>query len=87
LLNGESVSRTEARATIIASGIVGVALMAFSMSVEEKGEPVLIVRPCDPVMLVGFRTRAVTVCELERASWRMSFPVRPEAPRRRICIF
>jgi hypothetical protein len=53
----------------------------------ERGEPVVIVRPGAGVREVGSRTRAVTVWEAERASWRMSFPVRPLAPRRRMCIF
>ena len=79
--------RTDARATIIASGGEGEAVMAASMSGVERGEPVVIVRPGVGVREEGFRTRAVTVCEAERASWRMSFPVRPLAPRRRMCIF
>jgi len=86
LLNGESLVRTEARAMIIASGREGV-VMAASMDGVERGEPVVIVRPGEGVRDVGSRTRAVTVCEAERASWRMSFPVRPLAPRSRMCIF
>jgi len=78
--------RTEARAMIIASGREGV-VMAASMDGVERGEPVVIVRPGEGVRDVGSRTRAVTVCEAERASWRMSFPVRPLAPRSRMCIF
>lgn len=89
LLKGESVERTEARAMIIVSGIFweGVAVMAASRDEEERGVPVVIVRPDVGVREEGSRTSAVTVWEFERASWRMSFPVRPLAPRRRMCIF
>jgi hypothetical protein len=35
----------------------------------------------------GLRTKAVTVWLFERSAWRIKDPVRPVAPRRRICIF
>ena len=84
--NGESVSRTEARAIIVASSVLGEEVIAFSMSCSFIGDPAIIVMPGDGVMEAGLRTSAVMVWFRESASLRMREPVRPVAPSRRICI-
>lgn len=86
LLNGLSVSRTEARAMMTASGGVGEEAIADSMSCELSGEPETTVRSDVGVREEGFRTRAVTVCFRASASLRIREPVLPVAPRMRICI-
>jgi hypothetical protein len=70
-----------------ASGVFGDEVMAVEMSVALRGEPVIIVRPGVEVSEEALRTKAVTVCEFWRAVCRIKDPVRPVAPRRRICIF
>lgn len=87
LLKGESVSRTEARAMTTVSGSLEVALIAVSTSCSAIGEPAIIVKPGVEVSEEGSRTSAVTAWFFERADARMRFPIRPVAPRRRICIF
>jgi hypothetical protein len=87
LLKGESVERTEARAMTTVSGSLEVALIAVSTSCSAIGEPVIIVKPGVEVSEEGSRTSAVTAWFFERADVRMRLPVRPVAPRRRICIF
>lgn len=85
--NGELVSRTEARAIMMAEGGAGDALMAFSISCSFNGEPETTVILVVGVREDGFLINAVTVWLCEMAVESISLPVLPEAPRRRICIF
>jgi hypothetical protein len=86
LLKGDSVLRTEASAITTASERIEVALMADSIFREDRGEPVIIVKPGVELREEGSRTSAVTVWERERPDARMRLPVRPLAPKSRICI-
>jgi hypothetical protein len=83
---GDSDARREARATIIVVGRVGVHRIAFSMSEAFVGVPWTIVRCGEGDSEDVLRTSAIPVWPCERASSRISLPVRPEAPRIRICI-
>ena len=82
--NGELVSRTEARAIMMAEGGAGDALMAFSISCSFNGEPETTVILVVGVREDGFLINAVTVWLCEMAVESISLPVLPEAPRRRI---
>jgi len=84
-LNGLSVLRTEARATITALGGKGEEVIACSMAVIVSG-PSMIVKPEVDVREDEERTSAVTVWPLVRASDVISLPVRPLPPMMRICI-
>jgi len=70
-----------------ASGGVGVEVMACEMEDWFRGEPAMIPRPGVGVREEGLRASAVMVWFRESKSWRMRVPVRPVAPRRRMCIF
>ncbi len=61
--------------------------MAFLISASLRGDPVMIVSPSWGVSEEGSRMRAVILWPRERATEMISRPVRPEAPRRRMCIF
>ena len=83
---GESVLRSEASETIIASGFCGDVVMASEMSEEDVGVPWMIVRLGFGVRDEGLRTRAAIVWFALRAESIMSLPVLPEPPMTRRCI-
>ncbi len=86
--NGESDFRSEASAMMTASGLRGELMMALERSEADVGVPETIWRLDEKEEReAGFLTRAVTVWFALRADSMMCFPVRPEPPRMRRCIF
>lgn len=86
--NGDSDVRGMAKVVITALINLVQETKAASMSASFIGVPLTTVtlEGSGLVKVDGFRTRAVTVWPLLKAEAIASWPVRPEAPRMRICI-